>query len=72
MQQLNRRWEHQAPTNVERFMALEAARTPIRAMARELGISLSTLQQVRRRLGLPLRSEPMGGRTRRTVDMGVH
>lgn len=72
MQQLNRRWEHQAPTNVERYTALEAARTPIRAMARELGISLSTLWMVRRRLGLPLRCAPSGGRSRRTVDMGVH
>ena len=45
-------WEdHRA--NRERFMALWDQKMPTRAMALRLGISLSTLWMVRRRLKLP-------------------
>ena len=45
-------WEDDAD-NRERFMALWDQKVPTRAMALRLGISLSTLWMVRRRLKLP-------------------
>ena len=45
-------WEDD-PANRERFMALWEQKMPTRSMALRLGISLSTLWMVRRRLKLP-------------------
>jgi hypothetical protein len=58
-----RRYENDAE-NRTRFIALWEAGVPTRAMAVRLGISLSTVWEVRRRLNLPARQSGSPGEAR--------
>lgn len=52
------RWEIAHPDQLDQFLRLWRTGVSTRQMARQIGVSLSTLWQITRRLDLPRRAVP--------------